>query len=347
MVSADQVWRQNALDIYIDDVNSQLSKWPLARMIWCIACSWLSLMKTFFRVFAFILALSMSASAFPSTFTGTGFLISTNGYMVTNYHVVEGGVNIKVRDYSGDIHSATLVLRDASNDLAVLKIDGQKFFPLPIKSSSNAKKGMSVFTLGFPNTSIQGKESKVTEGIISSLTGLKGEPNSYQISVPIQPGNSGGPLIDDSGAVIGVTTAKLSAGAMIKLANYIPENVNYAVKSNYLLELLGTDRNVIGVANIVTTGKPVPLITRVEIAERSVVFISVDTVGATVDTPPSISLRPIGQKCRNSDDCSSTNCYFGTCINREESVKAGGNCRIGSECASELNCLKGICQALP
>lgn len=296
-------------------------------------------MTRFCYVFFAALTLGMSSNSHSTTITGTGFLISTNGYMVTNYHVVELG-DIMVRDHEGVIHAAKLVLKDAANDLAILKIEGNNFSPLPIKPSSNTKKGMSVFTLGFPNANVQGKESKVTEGIISSMSGLKGEPNSYQISVPIQPGNSGGPLIDESGAVVGITSAKLSASAMIKLAGYIPENVNYAIKSNYLLELLAIDSNIKGVTSTGTTEKVVPLIKRVEVAERSIVFI-------TATREP---LKPllIGQKCHTDADCPSTNCYFGTCVNQERSVQAGGSCTTGAECASdELNCIKRICQKLP
>ena len=80
----------------------------------------------------------------------------------------------------------------------------------------------------------------MTEGIISSIAGIHGEPNSFQISVAVQPGNSGGPLIDSSGAVIGIVSAKLAHMNALKTSGSLPENVNYAVKSNYLLELLAT-----------------------------------------------------------------------------------------------------------
>lgn len=299
-------------------------------------------MKNSSFIFSAFLALLLSpGQSVASVVTGTGFLISANGFVVTNYHVVKDSNNIRIRDYTGKIHLANLTLKDVANDLAVLKIEGKNFSSLPIKSSTNTKKGMSVFTIGFPNVSVQGNEAKVTEGIISSMSGLQGEPNSYQISVPIQPGNSGGPLIDDSGSVVGVTTAKLSASAMLKQGGHIPENVNYAVKSNYLLELLGTDSNVSGETRVVFSEKIVPLTQRVEVAERSVVFIIVESKEVTTNPPL------IGQKCSSSNDCTSTNCYFGTCINKEGSVKAGGTCRTGAECASDLNCLRGICQTLP
>ena len=87
-------------------------------------------------------------------------------------------------------------------------------------------------------------EPKYTDGVISSLTGVRDEPNKYQISVAIQPGNSGGPLISSLGNVLGIVASKLSAEAMLKLGGLSPENVNYAVKSNYLVELISTLPNV-------------------------------------------------------------------------------------------------------
>jgi S1-C subfamily serine protease len=79
---------------------------------------------------------------------------------------------------------------------------------------------------------VQGIEPKFTDGVISSLTGVKDEPNNFQISVAIQPGNSGGPLISNQGNVVGIVASKLNAEAMLRRGGTSPENVNYAVKSN-------------------------------------------------------------------------------------------------------------------
>ena len=144
---------------------------------------------------------------FATDFSGTGFFVSEDGFIVTNHHVIDGADEITVRDSTGNFSKAITVLRDKANDIAVIKVIGQGFPTLAIGKSSDVKKGASVFTIGFPNATIQGRESKVTTGVISSLSGIKGEPNSFQISVPIQPGNSGGPLIDFTGAVIGLTTS--------------------------------------------------------------------------------------------------------------------------------------------
>lgn len=233
---------------------------------------------TFSKTLALLLiSFLVSRLAWGGVSTGTGFFISSNGYVATNYHVVADGKTFALRDGNGNVHEAHVVLRDTSNDLAILKVEGSSFVPLPIRSSNSIKKGAAVFTLGFPNVTIQGRESKVTEGIVSSLSGFDGQPNSFQISVPIQPGNSGGPLIDMTGAVLGLTTSKLSAAAMINSGRSIPENVNYAVKSNYLLELIGTDRNIARAVSLSQpSASPRPLTELVERAEQAVVFVLVD-----------------------------------------------------------------------
>lgn len=182
--------------------------------------------------------------ALPATNTGTGFFISNNGYIVTNHHVISGAGKISIRDYRGNIHPAQVVSFDAANDLAVLKIEASGTSSLPIARSNIALKGERVFTLGFPNIETQGLESKLTDGIISSLTGFQGEPNRFQISVPIQPGSSGGPLINARGQAIGVIVAKLGATASTNASALIPENVSYAIKSNYLIELISNNRGI-------------------------------------------------------------------------------------------------------
>ena len=92
--------------------------------------------------------------------------------------------------------------------------------------------------MGFPNPALQGTSPKLTKGEISSLAGIQDDPRYFQISVPIQPGNSGGALVDAAGNVIGLVTSKLSARAALATSGMLPENVNYAIKSTYLLGLL-------------------------------------------------------------------------------------------------------------
>jgi S1-C subfamily serine protease len=172
--------------------------------------------------------------------TGTGFFVNGAGFLVTNWHVVENATEISVTNFQQKKYTAQLVAKDPACDLAVLKLSARTKHWLPIHpASSVVRKGTEVLTVGFPRVDLQGSESKVTTGIVSSLTGAINDPKSFQISVPVQPGNSGGPLVTHDGAVIGVISSKLNAGRLSP-AEVLPENVNYAVKSGCLVSLLRT-----------------------------------------------------------------------------------------------------------
>lgn len=173
----------------------------------------------------------------PDFSTGSGFFVTPDGYFVTNYHVIAGAETIALFDVSSKMHMARVVRVDKANDIAVLKAEG-KFKAIPVASSRIAKRGQSVITVGYPHTNIQGLEPKVTGGIINSLTGINNDARTFQVSVPLQSGNSGGPLVTLDGNVIGVVAMKLSALAVLEETGDLPQNVNYAVKSNYLIEVL-------------------------------------------------------------------------------------------------------------
>jgi len=168
---------------------------------------------------------------------GSGFFVTSDGYFVTNYHVIKNSKSITLRTTDGKTIEAQISRSDVTNDLVLLKAEGM-FAALPVTSSRTAKKGQAVATFGYPHADIQGIEAKVTEGIVSSISGISGDPRTFQISVPIQSGNSGGPLVTKEGNVIGIIVSKLSAAFMLKQTGDVTQNVNYAIKSNYLLELL-------------------------------------------------------------------------------------------------------------
>jgi S1-C subfamily serine protease len=169
---------------------------------------------------------------------GTGFLVTSDGYIATNYHVIDGAKEIVVRLKSGKELPAKIARIDQKNDLAVLKVEGSGFKPFIVQSSSDVKRGEKVYAFGFPQTRFQGFEPKLTDGIISSLSGIQDEPTRFQISNSIQPGNSGGPLFTEDGKVVGVVTSTLSTLALVQATGSLPQNINYAVKSNYLIEIL-------------------------------------------------------------------------------------------------------------
>ena len=168
--------------------------------------------------------------------TGTGFFITDDGYLITNNHVVKDTTKVRLLTSAGLI-DAKVVQVDAANDLALLKADG-RFAPLPIAASRTVNLGGTVATIGFPDIGLQGFAPKLAKGEIASLSGAGDDPRYFQISAPVQPGNSGGALVDERGNVIGIVSAKLDASAALAASGQLPENVNYAVKSSLLLSFL-------------------------------------------------------------------------------------------------------------
>jgi serine protease Do len=172
----------------------------------------------------------------PPKSSGTGFFITDDGYLITNEHVA--GVQAQVwLVTSADLIPAKLVKVDPANDLALLKAKG-RFMPVPIAPSGTVKLGSTVVTVGFPNIQLQGFAPKLAKGEISSLSGKQDDPCHFQISVPAQPGNSGGALVDERGNVVGIVWAKLSLRAGLAASVPLPENANFAVKSSLLLGFL-------------------------------------------------------------------------------------------------------------
>ena len=177
---------------------------------------------------------NMGSPSLTQEWSGTGFALK-NGYVVTNYHVIENAKSISIQGIRGDFaqkYSATIIATDKYNDLALLQISDKKYngfgsIPYNVKTSVS-EVGEDVFVLGYPLTSTMGDEIKLTTGVISSKTGFQGDVSLYQISAPIQPGNSGGPLFDNKGNLIGIVNAK-HKGA---------ENVGYAIKTSYLKNLI-------------------------------------------------------------------------------------------------------------
>jgi S1-C subfamily serine protease len=171
---------------------------------------------------------------------GTGFFISIDGYIATNYHVISNASDIEIefiRDGQKQNFTAKQIQIDKQNDLAILKVDDNSFLAfskIPYNFKTQISEvGSNVFSLGYPMAlSLMGTEIKFTDGKISSKTGFQGDITTYQISVPIQPGNSGGPLFDYDGNLIGITASGINRELDIT------ENVNYAIKSSYLRSLV-------------------------------------------------------------------------------------------------------------
>ncbi|MGI8603205.1 MAG: S1C family serine protease [Verrucomicrobiales bacterium] len=178
------------------------------------------------------------AASFGLKATGTGFVIDTKGHVLTCYHVVDGAAFIKVDSETASF-DAVVAYADKDLDVAVLEVLKLPVIePLPLQFTAKPELADEVFTIGFPNTTIQGFSPKYTRGEISSLTGPSDDPNHIQISVPVQPGNSGGALVTNEGLAIGIVDAKLNAVLAAKVTGDIAQNVNYALKANKVSRLI-------------------------------------------------------------------------------------------------------------
>jgi len=206
---------------------------------------------------------------------GSGFFIDCRGYIATNYHVVKDASQIEVsfiRDGELQAFKADVIQSDRQNDLAVLKIRDSLFVPfnnIPYNFQTILSDvGTNIFALGYPMANIMGSEIKFTDGRISSKTGMQGDVTMYQISVPIQSGNSGGALFDYDGNLIGLTSA------IMNREYFNSENVNYAIKASYLKNLVDVLPVSIQLPNDKTiTGKT--LTEKVRILSDYVVLIKV------------------------------------------------------------------------
>ncbi|ACU05128.1 S1C family serine protease [Pedobacter heparinus] len=163
----------------------------------------------------------------PGKFGGTGFALSSNGYILTSHHVIEKSDSVYVQNYKGDSYKVKMVYSDPVNDIAILKITDKNFshlsaLPYSLKKSI-AGMGEQVYTLGYPKDDVV-----FGKGYLSSKTGFNGDTLAYQVAITVNPGNSGGPLLDNNGNVIGIINAKESN----------TDGAAFAVKSKYIAEAL-------------------------------------------------------------------------------------------------------------
>ena len=181
---------------------------------------------------------TQDAGVYSALSMGTGWSL-TSRHVVTNYHVVANTKNLRLVTPDQQEIPVEVVLSDVANDIAILAIKDKTRLnnPLPL-AKTRAKLGASVFTIGYPHPNLLGTNPKLTTGRINATSGLADDPRTYQVSVPVQSGNSGGPLLNRRGEVVGIITSKLNAKKMFEWTGDIPQNVNYAVKVHYLHDLI-------------------------------------------------------------------------------------------------------------
>jgi len=169
--------------------------------------------------------------------TGSGLIFTVDGHILTNYHVVEDADEILVEIKKGGVsktYHANLIQKDKTNDLAIIKIHDVDFNTMEnlnfaFQERGGLNVGASVFTIGYPLAlNGMGKDAKFTDGKISSKTGYNEAVNSYQTSIPIQPGNSGGPMFNEQGAFVGILSSVVRG----------TDNVSYAIKLNYVKNII-------------------------------------------------------------------------------------------------------------
>ncbi len=172
---------------------------------------------------------AQKANRMPAKFGGTGFAISSNGYILTNFHVIDGADSLYIQNNKGVSYKVKKYYIDPANDIAILKVIDSSFenlgaVPYSIKKSS-AGIGESVYTLGYPKDDVV-----LGDGYVSSKTGINGDTLAYQVAIPVNPGNSGGPLLDNNGNIVGVINGKEDK----------TDGAAFAVKSRYIIEALNT-----------------------------------------------------------------------------------------------------------
>ena len=161
----------------------------------------------------------------PGQFGGTGFALSSNGYVVTNYHVIQGADSVYIQNSEGEAFKVKMIYIDPAYDLAVLQITDPSFknletLPYTFKKSASDV-GEDVFTIGFPRD-----DQVLGKGYVSSRNGNAGDTVTYQVSIPVNPGNSGGPLLDTRGNIVGIINGKQP----------LADGAAFAIKSNYILK---------------------------------------------------------------------------------------------------------------
>ncbi len=201
------------------------------------------------------------------TTTGTGIVLNALGDVLTNHHVAGDCETLDVT-IDGNRYSADVIASDAANDLAVLKTGANPQQIAVFRASKSLNLAEPVMVLGFPLRGLLADQVNATSGDITALAGINGDSRQLQISAPVQPGNSGGPVVDMSGNVVGIATSKLSASFVLKHTGTIPENINFAIKSSTAFGMLDSYNIQYQVDSTVTPlAKP-------EVAKKAIPFVA-------------------------------------------------------------------------
>lgn len=179
----------------------------------------------------------LAASPALGLATGTAWVVQP-GIAITNAHLLDDATEVRLLTHDGVEVLAKVLARDNDHDLVVLELATTSGIDVALPVASNpAPLGATVFTVGFPRVDVMGRNPKLSIGVVSGTSGIRDDPDRYQISTPIEPGNSGGPLVNLQGEVVGVVTSMLAIDDGSGIIRSIP-SVAYAVKSDVLSNLL-------------------------------------------------------------------------------------------------------------
>ena len=209
--------------------------------------------------------------------TGTGFILSASGHVITNYHVIDGCVGDISANLAGQASSVLrTVSTDEINDLALLQAP-QTFNDVAVIRATAIYPGDAIIAIGYPLHGLLTSDFTVTSGIVSSLSGLLNDTRHLQISAEVQTGNSGGPLLDTSGKVVGVVSSKLNALKVVKATGHLPQNINFAIKTGAMRDFL--DNSVVPYK----TAEPKDELKTAEVARQARAYTMLISCTAKVD----------------------------------------------------------------
>ena len=209
--------------------------------------------------------------------TGTGFVVSTSGHVLTNNHVIAGCVGDVHGNLTGEPAAVLrIVSKDETNDLALLQVASTFKEPAHIRSTA-IYSGDAVIAIGYPFHGLLSSDFTVTTGIVNSLSGIFNDTRYLQISAPVQPGNSGGPLLDTAGNVVGVVAEKINAVKFAKVTGDIPENINFAIKTGAVRDFL--DNAVV----VYQTAEPGQDLKTAEVASKSRSYVMLISCTAKIE----------------------------------------------------------------
>jgi hypothetical protein len=166
--------------------------------------------------------------------SGTGFAVGDGRSVLTNFHVVEGCKSVSI----ADIGTGRVRTVDERNDIAIIEIARPISTALPLRTGGELRPGEEIIVIGYPLRGLLSSAPTVTTGIVSSLAGLRDDRTRFQISAPVQPGNSGGPVLDRAGNVVGMVVSKLNVLRVARMTGDIPQNVNFAIPVSILASVL-------------------------------------------------------------------------------------------------------------